>query len=38
MFERADLSLTPASESEPLRDIMSDVAAALRRYGKGLEL
>jgi hypothetical protein len=38
LFERADLSLTPASESEPLRDIMSDVAAALRRYGKGLEL
>ena len=37
LFARGGLPLTLAGESVPLTGILRDVAAVLRRYGKGLE-
>ncbi len=38
LFERADLEIMVASEGVPLMKMSSEVAAVLRRYGKGLEI
>jgi hypothetical protein len=38
LFSRPDISVNLASESAPLEDMLSEVAAMLRRYGKGLDL
>jgi hypothetical protein len=38
LFERADISLTVASDSIPLTQLLPDVAAVLRRYGEGPDL
>jgi hypothetical protein len=38
LFERPDIALTVARDSVPLTQLIPDVAAALRRYGKGLDL
>lgn len=37
LFSRPDLTLEVASDSVPLVEMISDVGAILRRYGKGLE-
>lgn len=37
LFSRSDLGLSPASPSVPLAEMMMEVAAILRRYGKGLD-
>jgi hypothetical protein len=37
LFERADISLTRASDSVALTQLLPNVAAVLRRYGKGLD-
>ena len=37
LFSRADIAITLASDSVPLTEILGDVAAVLRRYGKGLD-
>ena len=37
LFSRPDISVSMASESVHLTDMLSEVAAVLRRYGKGLD-
>jgi hypothetical protein len=37
LFERPGVVVTVASESVPLTEMVSDVGAVLRRYGKGLD-
>jgi RES domain-containing protein len=37
LFSRPDMSITLASDSVKLSDIIADVARSLRRYGKGLD-
>ena len=38
LFDRAAPALHPATESLPLTELLPDVAAALDRYGKALDL
>jgi hypothetical protein len=38
LFSRPDVAVRVVSDSVPLADLMREVAAILRRYGKGLDL